>query len=233
MVCTDDSQQTHAGVKTLPFLPSSILSHDSSLSSSRTIDETLPHRLSSSLETTVCFESVNTLFVVTLLNPSFDFSMSMTDSSWWLLFAVTLLNPSFEIFSPYFDYSAPMTDSYRRLSVSTALFCSVGSDPLHVGNVSSAGLIGGLVGGLVGLCVIGFMITRFVLRREEEEEEEEEAREVSHELQFENAFPGLRARDASGMIYGNKSSFSLAVQSFAIPGNPQAILDFNPEEYFV
>jgi hypothetical protein len=35
------------------------------------------------------------------------------------------------------------------------------------------------------------------------------------------------------MIYGNKSSFSLAVQSFAIPGNPQAILDFNPEEYFV
>jgi hypothetical protein len=233
VTCTDDSQQTHARVKTYPFVPSASLGHDSSLSSSRTMDETIQYRSSPSLETTVCMESINTLFVVTLLNPSVDFSMSMADSSWRLLFAVTLLNPSFEIFSPYFDYSLSMTDSYRRLWMSTGLFSSIGANAAHVGNVSSAALIGGLVGGLIALGVIGFMASKFVLRREEEEEEEEEAREIGHELQFENAFPGLRARDASGMIYGNKSSFSLAVQSFAIPGNPQAILDFNPEEYFV
>jgi hypothetical protein len=92
---------------------------------------------------------------------------------------------------------------------------------------------GSHVGGLVALSAIGFGVPTFVFRREETEEEEEEERQVSHELQFENAFPGIRARDASGAIYGNKSSFSLAVQSFAIPVNPQAILDFNPEEYFV
>jgi hypothetical protein len=50
---------------------------------------------------------------------------------------------------------------------------------------------------------------------------------MDHELQYETHFAGIVGRD------GNRSSFSLAVPSFVLVGNPQAILDFNPEEYFV
>jgi hypothetical protein len=97
------------------------------------------------------------------------------------------------------------------------------------------GLIGGIVGGVIALCAIAITLVILKLRHEEEEaeDEEEEDHEANVELQFETSFQRINGRNANETLYDRRSSFSLAVQSFAIPNNPQAILDFNPEEYFV
>jgi protein-tyrosine phosphatase len=116
--------------------------------------------------------------------------------------------------------------------LSTRLFISlIGYAAQERTTTGNVGLISGIVVGVLVLCAIAVTSTILVLRRKEEVEEEKE--ETSNELQCETDIQGFKWHNPTEAFGREKSSFSLAVNSFAIQGNPQAILGFDPEEYFV